>query len=289
MAIPMEIAFKGVNNIWNAVKGTNQLKNNVDAINKATKTSGTEFDTAMKKAEKFTFMDNILGGISNKISAFAEKQEVFKKVGGRVGIFGNQLKGIGNSIGKLTGKTNGLGKAFNVFGQGMQGAAMQGKGFFGSIMSGFGAVRAAMATGQIGLTSLIAGFGTLGAAILTALWPIALIAAAIFTLKKIWDTNMGGIQTKFNAIMGMVKTAWAKFNIFFIKTLRKLQPLFNFVFGTLFKTLKGVFAVIGAIFDALKSMFEPIIDAFAEVFAGLGKNNKGFSLFGDILLSLIHI
>ena len=80
MAISMEVVMAGVGDIFKAVKGTNSLKNNVNAVTKAMQNNGLSYDNAIKKAEKFTSIDNIFGGLAKKFDAFAEKQKVFKAI-----------------------------------------------------------------------------------------------------------------------------------------------------------------------------------------------------------------
>lgn len=282
MAISMEVVIGGVSNIFKAVQGTNQLKNNMNDIRKSSSGSGLSLDSAFKKAEKFTSIDNIFGSLTKKFDSFSEKQQVFSKIGGKAGMFSQQLINVGSSMGKMTGVTNGLGTAMQMFGGSMKGALVSGQGLFAGLKAGFATVSSGISSGVVSVGGLTASFAALGTAVLSALGPIALVAAAVFTLKKVWDLNLGGIQTKFNAIMGQLKVAWAKFNIIFIKTLRKFEPLFSFIFGSIFKKVAGIFSMIGDIFKGLYIIIEPVIDAFAELFSVFGKGNKGFSVFGSI-------
>lgn len=293
MTIPMQIVVKGVGDIFTAVKGMNILKNSTKKVRDTVDKSSTSYKEAFKSAEKFTYIDNIFGSLTNKIDSFAKKQRIFSVVGGRVGIIGNQLMKMGNSIITLTDSTNGLGKAMKMFGGQMMAASMEGKGFFGSMFAGFKAVKAAILSGTITLGGLAKGFLALGVAVAKALWPITLVAAAIYSLKKIWDINLGGIQTKFNQVIGEFRVAWARFNIFFIQTLRKFEPVFNFIFGQMFNIVRSTFSLIVNIFKGLYSAVEPVIDVFAEIFSLFGDGKSDFNivastlkLLGNILLGL---
>jgi len=80
------------------------------------------------------------------------------------------------------------------------------------------------------------------------------IGVAIFTLKRVWMQNIGGMQNKFFEVVGRLKDMWAKFMIIFDKTLRDLAPLFNIVFSVLSNAIKPIltsFEILINIFNRL--------------------------------------
>jgi len=98
-------------------------------------------------------------------------------------------------------------------------------------------------------------------------------------LKKAFDLNIGGMQTKFFKFIGTVKYEWSKFMVQFNKFLMDYGPQFNALFDGLLKSamvgirLVKVFA--GAFFEAVKPvipMFFKLNKMISELFSG---DNKG--------------
>lgn len=99
--------------------------------------------------------------------------------------------------------------------------------------------------------------------------PIILaIGAAIFTLKRIWIQNIGGMQNKFFELTGRIKDLWARFMISFDKSLRTLGPLFQVVFDTIFNTL------------------EPIVDTFEFLINMFNKMDKSQKIVVGAIIAI---
>ena len=171
----------------------------------------------------------------------------------------------------------------------MQKAAMSGKGLFGSLSSGFKAVVGGFRTGSLSVMASITGIGVSLSAILL---PLAAIGAAAFTLKKMWDLNIGGMQTKFMQLFGSLKTAWGKFNAVFARSLQKLSPLFNVVLSPIFAQLKFLFAVFEGVFKGIFAVISPIIDIFGEIGKTIedvfGLSSEG-KMFTNVLKGIVAV
>lgn len=104
-----------------------------------------------------------------------------------------------------------------------------------------------------------------------ALAPIAAIVlavvAAVYTLKKVWDLNIGGIQTSVFQLAGMFKDTLGSAAIKFQKILQKLEPVFKLVFQPLFHNLKIVFALFKGLVDVVFAVIDPIAEALGELAA----------------------
>jgi len=230
-----------------AKKDSKELTSNVMSLSEA-----------LDKSKKFTYIDNILGGMGNKLDKIAEKKAVFDMVGGRAGIFGKELMSVGQKLSLVTGNSQGLGKAFEMFGGQMMASSMAGKGFIKSIGSGFSAVFTGIRIGSITAMASITGLMTL---LGTFVAPILAVVAAIYIFKKVWDANIGGMQTSFSKIMGRLKSISGILNANLITALRAIGPLFS------------------GIFSALESTLDPILDAFEELNKMFKQNSQSLGVF----------
>jgi hypothetical protein len=120
--------------------------------------------------------------------------------------------------------------------------------------------------------------------------PILLAVGAIVTLKKMWDLNIGGIQTQVFGLAGAFRDTLGKAFVQFQKALQKLGPMIKVVIVPLFGVLKGLATVLGGLFDGVFAIIDPILDALNEIFAPLaemmdelGIGIDGFKILSDIL------
>jgi len=128
------------------------------------------------------------------------------------------------------------------------------------------------------IPTIFSGIATSAGALIPVLASIALpilgIVAAVFTLKKIWDLNIGGIQKQVFGLMGVFRDVFGKTMINFQKSLQKLGPLFKLIFTPLFTILKGVGKLLGGLFDGVFAIIDPILDVINEIFAPLAEGQS---------------
>ena len=153
----------------------------------------------------------LFGGLTNKVALGTSK--------------------IGGMLDKIAGGSGKFAKPFKMMQLGMQKSLAGGKGMFASLTAGVQAFGAGATASFGGLIPMVMAFGT---ALWTALGPIALIAVAIFLIKKAWDNNLGGIQTKFSQVMGILKDAWGKFSVGINKFMKSISSTFKPIINVLF-------------------------------------------------------
>jgi len=106
-----------------------------------------------------------------------------------------------------------------------------------------------------------ASLQSLGASILAIGAPIAIIVAAVFTLKRMWENNVGDMQKYFFKMVGALKDVWGKFSVTFNQALRKLSPLFKILFAAVFMPLTNAIKTVGILLDGVFIVIDPILDA----------------------------
>jgi len=190
--------------------------------------------------------------------------------------FGNILKGMGKEdhLKKLAAST----KVFTAgFGEGRK----QGMSFLQSIGHGFKRSATFIKLALGGLKGFIA---TLAGAAL----PILGIIAAFKLLQRMWQLNVGGMQTQWGKMMGAIKTSIGKFNAEMSKVLRKLSPIIELLLQPLIMNMKFVWSIAKGVFKGIWEIIKPIFDAFAEIGIALkeafgGSNAKNVKIFDTIL------
>lgn len=215
---------------------------------------------------------------------FQAQQSIVSQLSGGVNLLGFSFNTVFDTLTALDGRMRGAGRALTEFQGGFNAVSENG----GSMLQALGG----------GFDNLVAGFKsgafTIRGVLLTSLAPIALVVAGIYTLKKVWDNNIGGIQTKFSKVVGQMKTAFGKFEVSFIKVLKKLEPFFSLLFDTIFAYIKGFGKLFSGIFSGIGAILSPIIDVFAELgevlgdaFGSSAKSGGGFvsimSALGTVL------
>ena len=134
-----------------------------------------------------------------------------------------------------------MGMPFKQLSQNFSFARKGGMGLFSSLKKGL--------MGFLGASKFVFSMLLKKAAILAIAFfkitiPLLAIAGIFYMLKKVWDTNIGGIQTKFNQVFGRIKSAWGKFNIELIKTLQKFGPMLSNLFDTVLDTFESMIPTI---------------------------------------------
>jgi len=125
----------------------------------------------------------------------------------------------------------------------------------------------------------------------TVIAGIAAVGVIAFkSLKKAWDVNVGGIQTKWNGFMGNLKGSMSRFGTIMSKALRKISPLIDIVLRPIFSILNGIVDLASGIAEGFMIGLGPILDigqAVGEVLQDLfGTTKNGIDVmknFGKIL------
>lgn len=193
---------------------------------------------------------------------FEAQQNVVSNLTGGVNLLGFSFNTVFDTLTALDGKMEGMGNLINTFQSGFNNAAQSGGSLFGSLITGFDAVVAGFRSGAIKMKVIL----------MKSLLPLTLIVAGIYTLRKVWENNIGGIQTRFSKAWGAIKTAWAQFEVAFIKGLKIIEPLFT-----------GFFNYITAIVKPFINAFKQITAAFKGTGSTASDLKPIFTLLGDTL------
>jgi len=222
--------------------------------------------------------------VASKLLNDQEKQ--VRKIEGRYGDVRTRIEGIKGPLETLLKATplRGLVTVVDKFKEFNRAAtSIQRAGKFQDVLTGYideATVSAGLFSKQItavfhmgligGLKKAIPLMGILGVAIkglFLTLAPIlgiiTGIIALIFVFKKVWDFNVGGIQTGFFRIVGQLKTIWGKFMAAMSRGLAVLGPMFKGVFDIIFFTIKP---------------FLDILESVISIFNRLPKFAKGVTL-----------
>lgn len=189
--------------------------------------------------------------VGGTTAAFHAQKDAVQSLSSGVNVLGFSMDTLLSTLVSFDGRMQGAGKALEAFRTGFANASAEGQSFFEAGVAGFHAIRAANVSWM--------------KVLMTSIAPLAAIGVAVFTLKKIWDNNIGGIQTEFAKIMGQLKQYWAQFEIAFIDGLRQLQPIFFAVFKGIAVTVQSTFKVLGGLFKGISAIVKPIIGAFSEI------------------------
>ena len=203
---------------------------------------GLKKDLALadKTTDAFKDMNKELKDTKSKLSAISSQKNAFEDLVS------------GTPLAKITQMNNKFSKLNNVFAKlGSGSGKKQLVNLFKNTIGG-------------GLKALSSGISALLPALASLAAPILLVVGAIVTLKRMWDLNIGGMQTTFFKVFGKIKDMWAGMVIKFDKTLKKLSPLFKVVFGTIGNILLPILTAVGLAFDGIFAIVSPIVDAITE-------------------------
>lgn len=203
-----------------------------------------------------------LGKMTESMRSFNNAAMAVEAAGGMTKLLGGYLKNA-NSVATLFSKN--ITTAFK-------------GGLTGAIKGAIPVIKTLL-VGFKGLLATLSGFAI----------PVAAIVAGLYLIKKIWDWNIGGIQTSFFSLVGQLRTIWGQFQANLSKGLQKLSPLFKFVFGAVFKPLIGILKVVGALFNAIFVILDPILDALGEIGKALLAPFEAFGKQGQESLDIFNM
>ena len=130
-----------------------------------------------------------------------------------------------------------------------------------------------------------------------ATW-IGIITLGIALLKRIWDTNMGGIQSSFFKVMGTVLQQVGMVTAAFYRFAEKIGPIFKPIFDGLGSLLIPLIKGIGDLFigflqgETAVGIFTSIADVLKMIvglFSSLIKDGKGMNFIKDIFGAVLTI
>lgn len=128
----------------------------------------------------------------------------------------------------------------------------------------------------------------------------ALVVAGLFLIKKMWDFNIGGLQTGFFQIIGDMQSIWGRFIAALSKSLTKISPLVKVLLGGPFLFIRGVLKVVSSLLQGFFIILDPIFTALGEIGEALispfqaflpeGKKTTGFfELLGKTVVFISKI
>lgn len=269
-------AFKGVDkNIQSAVVNQDQMNVSVNRADELVNNVEQEFADAanriMDMNEAQADFKSLVDMTSGSISKFA----------GNIPIIGGMLsKALQHPVGNIFDMNEKM-KAFNSSFANVARSAGGFEGAIGNLFKSFGANMTlftknitnvgALLTKSIlpaigaGFKAIIPAVVGLGAALGPILLAVAAIVAAVYTLKKVWELNIGGIQGIVFEFVGTIKDTLYSSIVRFQKLLQKLEPVFKLVFQPLAVQLKWIGVLFKGLMEIVWAIVDPIADAIAEL------------------------
>lgn len=284
---------KVVAGIQNTLKKTNvEYKGQVDSVKKI---ENVQKNINVGKSEEVEHQKKTIAGLSKqeqKLLRIKKLQQDYKYLVNETGGFFSRLVSkipvVGEGLSKLF--THPVEKIFNMnegmskFNNAFANVNKGGKGFatmtnnlFKSFAGNMGTFTnnisqvGGILTKQMfpaiahGLKMLPALFVKLAVAAAPVALTILAIAAAIYTMKKIWDYNIGGIQTSVFQVGGMLRDILGQNLLKFQQMLKKLEPLFKIVFTPLFHVIKMTVAILGGLMKVIWAIIDPIVEVVSEL------------------------
>ena len=291
---------------------------------------------ANEEAEHKTILDQVGAAVEDlklKYSGVISPLSSFVGIIGEVGSFGMQVQGLKNLANtskqaftwisqlNIAQKTmNALQGISNVITAALAGSeATLGMAYAGVTAEEVGAAAAhASGAASIGLEGVAAteaggAFAFLGAMELTALWPIALIVAAIVALGAAfyglgqyfgWWTDFGsmldsiksGVERLWNAfinhpdvqaVIKNIQTAWNNFTKTLGDVISKVLEFFGIHQGGEFDAIGAIISGVGSAWETLKSIVSPIIGIFRNVDGAIQTVNSKFPIFSTIITTVL--
>ena len=147
-----------------------------------------------------------------------------------------------------------------------------------------GTTAVAGATGTAAFSALAAGTSALWVALAPILPIILAVGLALLVLKKLWDNNVGGMQTHVAKITGMIKNSWGKAMVSINKYVRQLSPLLKPVFAILSFIVKLQFGILIVAFKILGFLIKLILAPSIALSKIMKKNaDKQKELFASFM------
>jgi len=191
--------------------------------------------------------ESLIGSALPFGDALNDQKKKFEKVSGILKTIGSQggiFKVMTTYMNELSSTIGGTGKALT--------------GALG------GGLQAMIASARAAFMLLIESAATFATSLLPFLPIILGIIAVVFTLKRMWANNVGGMQTYFMRFIGMLKDTWRTFVAMFDKTLRMLGPIFKVIFGIIFVPLLAAVKNLQGLMKGLFAIIQPIIAAVMD-------------------------
>ena len=273
MALNYEIVIKGGDKAFSVFNNLNKISEISTKIDKIYQKMGNKtlakVNNKLKDIKKTTFQTN---------ETFASLKDMMT---------GN----YSSALDQIKSKTkDSFGGVINIFNKGFSRGKSQGAGMFKSIIRGVSGVTSAFKAGAISISGILGGLATAVAPLAIA---VVTIIAAVYSLKKMWQINFLGMQTTFHKVVGSIKSAWGKFNAFFIQFLRKMEPLAKILLAPLIMGFKYLWAILKGLFGFAKALIMPFIEMATEIgsmFKGANTESKTFeSILKGITWTLTFI
>lgn len=283
-------------------RGSDAYKNiniQISDINKNLKVTTNELGDVVEISEAFEDV------ISAPTNALAQSVSKIPLIGGALStVFTQPLAKI-NDMNKSMSKFNESFRVVNQKGGGLKflitdmftSFNKNAKLFSANMLSSVKAISAGLLT-NIGpaFAALIPVIGTVVVSLAPIIAGVLAIAAVVYTLKKVWDFNVGGIQKHVFGLIGIFRDGLGRSVLKFQQILQKLGPVFSTVFKIIFPILKGITVALFAITDAFFSALAPLADTLGEIFKPfeqmLGDGKGIVSLFktmGQVIGAVISI
>ena len=220
---------------------------------------------------KFDIIFSGLSRVRTALKSVRELNQETKSINNNMQGAGKGVKSIGNHVKNariamknLETQNKSVAEASNKMGDRLKDATGTRPIF--DMINGF---KNMFATFGSGIKGVITGIKVMGLAFAKAALPVLAIAAIFKVLKLAWDANIGGIQTKAMKVFGKIRTSFAKAQVFIVKLMRKLAPVFELVFKPLIMNLKYAWALIKGFGTIIGAILKPILDVFKEIGAAL--------------------
>jgi len=213
------------------------LENNLKTIDKANK--------------NYTIMSNKLKLVNDEIKKIDKQKNAFNQL-----FAGTPL----TMLGDIDKKIKTIGTALGDIGE-------KGKSGFNAIYSASKIMFSGMITGFLNIIKIAWSFAG----------PVALIVAAVAIIKRVWEMNIGGMQTQIYKLIGYLRNIGAIFSFAFGRALQNLAPIFKILVN-----IVGVVASAIGYIDRIKGLgkaFEYILTAATSLYLSL-------AIYKGILLSL---
>ena len=257
-----EIRVKGTKDVKDAGKAIADSTKKIDEFNKVLK----ETSKSSKALNKSTRQNKMPSKTKDLNKGLAKTEKQMKALRTLVAtdlgfdVLTNEGKKFGRTIEAIGGGGNleKLQGMFKSFGDGFMNSSKKGAGFFKAMGGGFKSMSKYIKVAMGGIKGLILLLGKV-------LFPILAIVAAFKLLQRMWQLNVGGMQTQWGKFMGDIKTTIGKFSAEFSKVLRKLSPLFEVLLKPFIMNMKLAWVLVKGIFGAIWEVIKPIFEVFEEL------------------------
>lgn len=176
------------------------------------------------------------------------------------------LKSVGSFsiLGQQGQKIDSFNRRILTIGESLEKIGTKKSGIFRSSIDDIG-----LSLKRVGGGSSGKGFGIVTGNLAKAGIQFAAIQAVIYTISRIWKSNLGGIQTTVIKIVGMASNFFNRFDVAFRKMLMTLNPIFKRVFQPMERIAKVLFDSFTPLIDVLMNSLQPALGSLGETLAGV--------------------